>query len=104
MSSEQSQKLYFTLFVKGNSFFNPLYVGAGVPCLPISTLALHKVPTLVCIAQHLLAKLGGNLAIFQWEEGHLVSNTDVVCATPCSVEVEDFSMHVLFSLGIWARN
>ena len=69
-----------------------------MPCLPVPTLALHKVHVLACIAQHLLAELGGNLAMCQWEEGQSVSNTDVVCATPCSTEFKDSSMHVLLTL------
>ena len=39
-----------------------------------------------CIGLHcstLLTELVGNLAICQWEENQSVSNTDVVCATPC---------------------
>ena len=69
-----------------------------MPYLPISTLALHKIPILVCITQHLLIELGDNLAMCQWEEGQLVSNTDVVCAIPCSVEFKDSSMHALLAL------
>ena len=34
--------------------------------------------------QHLLGELAGNRAICQWEEKQPVSNTDVVCVTPCS--------------------
>ena len=77
---------------------------SGIPssilctCLPVLTLALHKVHVLACIAQHLLAKLAGNLVICQWEEEQLVSNTDVICATPCSAETKNSSMHALLTL------
>ena len=50
------------------------------------------------IAQHLLAELVGNRAICQWEKEQLVSNTDVVCATLCSVETKDSSMHAHLTL------
>jgi hypothetical protein len=69
-----------------------------VPCLPVPTLALHKVTVLVCIAQHLLAELVGNLVICHWEEKQSVSNTDVVCATLCLAETKDSFMHALLTL------
>ena len=74
-----------------------------VPCLLDPTLALHKVHVLACIAQHLLAELAGNLAICQWKEKQSVFNTDVVCATPCSTETKDFSMHALLTLVLGRR-
>ena len=98
MSSGQNQNSYSTLLVERNSFFNHVYVGAGVPCLPVPTLALHKIPVLACIAQHLLAELAGNLAICQWEEEQSVSNTDVVCATLCYAETKHSFMHALLTL------
>jgi hypothetical protein len=98
MSSGQNQNSYSTLFVERYSFFNPLYVGASVPCLPALTLALQKILVLVCIAQHLLAKLAENHAICQWEEEQSVSNIDVVCATPYFAETKDSSMHALLTL------
>ena len=45
-----------------------------------------------------LAELGGNFKMCQWEEEQLVSNMDVVCATPCFVEIKDSSMHALLAL------
>ena len=104
MPSGQNQNLYFILLVERYSFFNPLYVGVGMPFLPFLTLALHKVPILACIAQHLLAKLDGNIVICQWKEGQLVSNNNVVFATPCSVDFKDSSMHVFFNPSVRARN
>ena len=98
MSSWQNQNSYSTLWVEPYSFFNPFYVQIGVPCLPIPTLALHKVLVLACIAQHLLVKLVGNLAICQWDEQQLVSNTDLVCATPCFAEFKDSFMYALLTL------
>ena len=84
MSSRQNQYSYTTLLVKRN-FFIPLYIGVGVPCFLVSTLALHKIPVLTCNAQHFfLAKLGGNLTIFHWKAGLLVSNTDAIWAIPWS--------------------
>ena len=50
------------------------------------------------IAEHILAYLGGNLAICQWEEKQLVSNIHVVCDTPCSAELKDSFMHALLTL------
>ena len=78
MSSKQNQNSNSILLVDRKSSFIPLYVGVGVPCLPISTLALHKVHILLCIAQHLLVELGRYLAICHLKVGQLVSNMDVV--------------------------
>jgi hypothetical protein len=97
MSSGQNQNLYSTLLVERYSFFNPLYVGAGVPCLPVPILELHKVYVLACITQHLLAELAGIRTICQWEEEQPVSYIDVVCATPCSSETKDPSIHALLT-------
>ena len=98
MSLGQNQNSYYTLLVEWYSFFNPLYVGARVPCLQVPTLALHKILVLACIAQHILAELGGNLAICQWEERQSVSHTDVVCATSCFGKIRDSCMHALLTL------
>ena len=38
-----------------------------MPCLPILTLTLFKVPVLACITQHILVELGGNLLMCQWK-------------------------------------
>ena len=59
-------KLTLMLHIGGGKktlFFKSLYVGVGAPCLPITTLALHKVHVLACIGQHLLVEFGGNLAM-----------------------------------------
>jgi hypothetical protein len=59
-------KLILMLHIVGgkeNIFFISLYVGAWAPCLPITTLALHKVHVLACIGQHLLVEFGGKLAM-----------------------------------------
>ena len=85
MSSRQNQNSYSTLLVELNSFLNPMYVEAWVPFLLVPTLVLYKAPTLAYIVQYLLAKLGGNLEMCQWKERQSNFNTDVVCATPCSV-------------------
>ena len=50
MSSGQNQNSYSTLLGERNSFLSPLYVGAGVPCFPVPTLALHIVPVMACSA------------------------------------------------------
>ena len=57
---------------------NPLYVGAGVPCLSVLTLALHIVHVMACSAQHRLVELGGNLAMCNLEARQSVSNMNVV--------------------------
>jgi hypothetical protein len=44
MSSRNYHKLYSTLLVERHFFLIPLYVGVGVSCLLVPTLALHKVP------------------------------------------------------------
>ena len=49
-----------TLLVEQYLFFNPVYVGDGVPCFLVPTLPLHKVFVLACIAQHRLAELDCN--------------------------------------------
>ena len=97
MSSRQNQNSYFTLLVEGYSF-NPLYVGAEVPCFLVLILALQRAPVLACMAQHLLVELGGNLAMCQWEEGQLVSSMDVVFATPCYAGFKDSSLYVFLAL------
>jgi hypothetical protein len=98
MSSGQNQNLYSTLLVERYFFFNLLYVGVGVPCLPIPPLTLHKVHVLACIAQHILAELANNLVIYQWEEEQSVYNVGVIYVTPCSAETKDSSMHALLTL------
>ena len=50
-----------------------------------------------CIGLHCPTSFG-NRAICQWEEEESVSNTDVVCATPCSAETKDSSIHALLTL------
>lgn len=62
MSSWQNQ---FVLDIVGWVVFllHTLVAWAWVPCLLAPTLILHKVPILACIAQHLLTKLCGNLAM-----------------------------------------
>ena len=74
----QNQNSYFTLLGERNSILSPLYVGAGVSCLLLPTLALHIVHVMACNAQHRLAQLGVNLAMCQLDTRHLVSNIDVV--------------------------
>ena len=69
-----------------------------MPCFHVPTLALQRARVLVCMAQYLLAELSGNLAMCQWEEGQSVSNTYVVCATPCSVKFKDSYIHALLAL------
>ena len=44
-------------------FFVPLYIGAGMLCVLVPTLAMHKTLVWACIAQHLLVELGGNLTM-----------------------------------------
>ena len=78
MSLGQNQNSYSTLLVERNFFLSPLYIGVGVPCLLLPTLELHIVFVMACNAQHRLAELGGNLAMYQLETKHSVSNTNVI--------------------------
>ena len=103
MSPWQNQNLYSTLLVERYSFFNLLYVRDGVSCLPVPILVLHKVYVLACITQHLLVELAGIRTICQWEEEQPVSNIDVVCATLCSSETKDPSIHALLTLVLGRR-
>ena len=82
MLSWQNQTPRSTLLVKGN-FFVSLSVEAEVPCLPTPTLTYHNFHVMACIAQHLLAKLGGNLTMCHWGLGSWISNIDMECVTPC---------------------
>ena len=78
MSPWQNQNSYSTLLGERNSFIGPLYLGVGVPCFPVPTLALHIVFVMACSAQHRLAELGDNLAMCHLETRQSVSNMDVV--------------------------
>ena len=91
------EKSKLALHIVGGAFFNPLYVGTKLPWFVDPTLALQKAPILACMAQHHLVELGGNLAMCQWE-GQSISNTDVICGTPCSVEFKESSIHALLAL------
>ena len=56
-------KLMFHI-VGGTEFLlQPFVSWAGVSCLPLPSFALHKALVLACIAQHLLAEFGDNLAM-----------------------------------------
>lgn len=57
----QNQNSCYTLLVKQDVFFLPLYVGVGIPYLLVLTLALHGVFVLAYMTQHLLAELGAIL-------------------------------------------
>jgi hypothetical protein len=103
MSSCQNQNLYSTLSVERYSFFNSLYVEAGVLCLPVPILVLLKVYVLACITKHLLVELAGIRTICQWEEEQPISNIDVVCVTLCFSETKDPSIHALLTLVLGRR-
>ena len=63
----------------------------------ITNYSIVHILVMTRISQYLLAKLGGNLAMCQWE-GQSISNTNVVCAIPCSAKLKDSSMHAFLTL------
>ena len=90
MSLGQNQNSYSPLLGERNYTMNHLHVEACVPCFPIPTLALHIVLIMVCIAQHRLAELGGNLPVCHLDARQSISNTDVVWATPWITKLNEF--------------
>ena len=78
ISSRQNQNSYSTLLTERNFFFILLCVKVGMSCLPILSLALHKVIVLACIAQNLFVELDNNFAMSHQEVGRLVSTTNMI--------------------------
>ena len=62
------------------------------------------------VTQHILpyttfvSIVGDHLAMCHWEGVHLVSNTDVIRATPSFAKVNDSFVHALFCPSVRARN
>ena len=90
-----TSNLYSTLLVERNSFFIPLYIGVGVPCLPTLTLAMHKIHMFVCIAQHCNVPLGSKATNLQ--HGWCMSHT-MLC------NIQKLLYACPFGPSIWVRN
>ena len=93
MLSGQNQNLYSALLVEQNSFFDPFVSWSNNVMFANTDFGISQSPHIGLHRPTSLALGRGNLAMCHCEARQSVFKTDVVWATPCSIEFKDSSMH-----------